>query len=58
MKKMFRYARRNICRAIYYWDSCPAGYGKNWKCIAQNALAMIALVFAAIAILSVMLIAL
>lgn len=58
MKKMLKQARRNICRAIYYWDNCPMDCRKDWRTMAQNALAMVALVLFTIAILSVILITL
>lgn len=29
IKRMYRKARRKVCRTIYYWDSCPNEYRKN-----------------------------
>lgn len=29
IKRMFRKARRKVCRTIYYWDSCPTEYRTN-----------------------------
>jgi hypothetical protein len=37
--KTFRYIRHRICRFIYYFDACPAGYRKDFKALALEGLA-------------------
>lgn len=41
--KTFRRIRRSVCRFIYYFDACPAGYRKNFKALALERLACVSL---------------
>jgi hypothetical protein len=46
--KTFRYIRHRICRFIYYFDACPAGYRKDFKALALEGLACAGLCIAGV----------
>lgn len=52
IKKIYRKARRDVCRTIYYWDSCPTGYRKNRTKQLVQGLYCVAFTAAFIAIMS------
>lgn len=41
--KTLRYIRYRICRFIYYFDACPAGYRKDFKGLFLEGLGCAAL---------------
>ncbi len=51
IKRVYRKARRDVCRTIYYWDSCPNGYRKNRTKQFLNTLSCVALTAAVISIM-------
>lgn len=51
IRKTFHKARRNVCRYIISFDRCPASYRKNYKELILNGLACLALSFASVAFL-------
>lgn len=53
MKKMFRYARWKVCRAIVHWDDCPVDNRKNWGNAIMNVCAAIGLSISFITIMSI-----
>lgn len=51
IQKNFRKARRNVCRFIISFDTCPSDYRKNYKELILNGLMSLGLCIIAIVFL-------